>query len=139
MSKYIKIKVIYVFLFLILVCIVFCMVEPKKTDTIEFMQVNVETRSVCQPYSQLGILTCKKEIILPLMGRQLMLNKWQYYAISNTATINTKLPITFSGKNCLSEYGCNQLNNGDLVKVEGYQDIFQVTLYENEKFQYIPY
>ena len=140
MSKYIKIKVeLFFLLVLFLIIIVYItQVKPVKSNPVEFMEVNIETRSLSQSYSQIGILTCKTEIILPLMGRQIMLNKWQYYAISNTATINTRLPMTFNGKKCSSEYGCDQLMNDDVVKVDGYHDLFRVTLYENEKLQYIP-
>jgi len=144
MSKYIKINVLHLFFILCIGLLYFQMSNSVETpvyvvETPVCVPVNIETRSLSQSYSQLGILTCKQEIILPLMGRQFMLNKWQYYAISNTATINTKLPMTFRGKKCSSEYGCDQLMNGDPVQVDGYQDTFYVTLYENEKLQYLPY
>ena len=142
MSTYIKINIKHIFFLLCLLLIY--LINSTQTRTVDSMTVdvvpiNVETRSLSRPYLQLGILTCKTDIILPLMGRQIMLNKWQYYAISNTATINTKLPMTFQGKKCSSEYGCDQLMNDDVVKVDGYHELFRVTLYENEKLQYIPY
>ena len=31
------------------------------------------------------------------------------------------------------------INNGDMVYVEGYNDTFKVTVYENSRFNYIPY
>jgi len=105
--------------------------------------VNIETRGLSQSYSQMGILTRmdNREMILPLMGRRLVsgLDKWQYYTISNTGAINTKLPISVRGKKCSGEYGCDPLMDGDAVFVEGYKDTFTVTLYETAKFQYIPY
>ena len=123
-------------------------VPPLRTDG-GYLQgkggipVNIETRGLQQDYTQLGIITREgnKDMILPLMGRRLIvgLDKWQYYTISNTGAINTKLPIRYHGRNCSGEYGCDSLMNGDIVYVEGYQDIFRVTLYETAKFQYIPY
>jgi len=105
--------------------------------------VNIETRGLQNEYTQMGIITCehKENMILPLMGRRLItgLDKWQYYTISNTGAINTKLPIRYRGRSCSGEYGCDCLMNGDVVYVEGYQDTFKVTLYETAKFQYIPY
>jgi len=103
--------------------------------------VNIETRGLSQSYSQMGILTRNNEMILPLMGRRLIsgLDKWQYYTISNTGAINTKLPISVRGRKCSGEYGCDCLMDGDVVYVEGYQDTFRVTLYETASFQYIPY
>ena len=74
------------------------------------------------------------------MGRRNMAgrDKWQYYTISNTGNLNTKLPISVNGKSCTSEYGCDIINNGDTVYVEGYKDTFRATVYETSTFQYIP-
>ena len=44
----------------------------------------------------------------------------------------------YEGKSCMQEYGCNSLSNGDVVYVEGYNDSFKVTLYENQTLRYIP-
>ena len=117
---------------------------PLKTDGYNRyatgIPVNIETRGLSQEYTQMGILT-KDDKILPLMGRRLIsgLDKWQYYTISNTGAINTKLPISIRGRSCSGEYGCDCLMNGEIVFVEGYKESFSVTLYETAKFQYIPY
>ena len=105
-------------------------VPPMKTR-------NVMTSS---EYSQIGILT-KSGMILPLMGRRHMngRDKWQYYTISNTGgNLNTKLPVSVKGKSCTSEYGCDEMMNGDSIYVEGYNDTFKATIYENNAFSYIP-
>jgi hypothetical protein len=103
------------------------------------VRVNVETRSTGMSYSQMGILT-RDDLILPLMGRQHMSgrDKWQYYTISNTGNLNTKLPVSVKGKSCTSEYGCDQIMNGDHVYVEGYKNTFNATVYENNMFSYLP-
>lgn len=106
------------------------------------LPVNVQTRAVNDTYQQMGILTRKNdELILPLMGRQLTAGNyhWQYYTMTTTGNMNTKLPISMNGKSCTGEYGCDSLSNGDVVYVEGYSDTFRVTLYENSTFNYIPY
>ena len=114
---------------------------PTSYQNDRGIPVNIETLGLSQSYSQIGILTRSNDMILPLMGRRLMsgLDKWQYYTISNTGAINTKLPISLRGRKCSGEYGCDCLMDGDVVYVEGYQDTFRVTLYETAKFQYIPY
>jgi len=105
--------------------------------------INMETRGLSSDYTQLGILTRMSggDMILPLMGRKLMsgLDKWHYYTISNTGNMNTKLPISLKGRSCSGEYGCDSINNGDVVYVEGYNDTFRITVYENSRFNYIPY
>ena len=106
--------------------------------------VNIETRGLSTPYGQVGILTNtgrSDNLILPLMGRRHMTgrDKWLYYTISNTGSLNTKLPISVNGKGCDSEYGCDPIMQGDNVYVEGYKDTFTATIYENNAFRYIPY
>lgn len=104
--------------------------------------INIQTRGFSASYSQIGILTRSNggEMILPLMGKRIMngRNKLQYYTISNTGNINTKLPISINGRSCSGEYGCDEINNGDTVYVEGYNDTFRSTIYENGLFSYIP-
>lgn len=107
--------------------------------------VNIETQGLGTQYEQLGILEKlgknSDNLILPLMGRRSMTSrdKWQYYTISNTGTLNTKLPITFQNRSCTSEYGCDSLSNGDSVFVKGYNDTFKVTIYGNGLLQYLPF
>ena len=104
--------------------------------------INIQTRGFSASYSQIGILTRSNggDMILPLMGRRIMngRNKLQYYSISNTGNMNTKLPISVNGRSCSGEYGCDEISNGDMVYVEGYNDTFRATVYENGLFSYIP-
>jgi hypothetical protein len=80
-------------------------------------------------------------MILPLMGRRVMSgrDKWQYYTMSNTGNLNTKLPVSVNGRSCTGEYGCDSIMNGDTIYVEGYNDTFKATIYENNLFNYIPF
>ena len=77
---------------------------------------------------------------MPLFGRPVYANrdKWQYYTM-NDKNNAIKLPVSIQGKSCTGEYGCNSLNSGDNVYVEGYNDIFNATIYENNNIQYIPF
>jgi Family of unknown function (DUF5755) len=121
---------------------------PLKTVDIRgpVLPVNVATSSHNTAYQQIGILTKngrENPTILPLMGRNLLngRDKWQYYTVSNTpgAGINSRLPISVNGKSCTGEYGCDSVSNGDTVYVEGYNDTFRATIYENARLNYIPY
>ena len=98
--------------------------------------VNIQTRG--SSYTQLGILTRSTDI-LPLMGRRLNgRDKYQYYTISNMGNLNTKLPIRVKGRSGTNEYGCDEIYSNDTVYVDGYNDSFRVTIYENGQFTYIP-
>jgi hypothetical protein len=108
--------------------------------------INVSTNigAVETTYRQMGIMTplngISKDNILPLMGRPLFTNrdKWQYYTISNQHN-NVKLPVSFKGKSALNDYGVDQIFSGDTVYVEGYNDAFKVTVYENDTIKYLPF
>jgi hypothetical protein len=95
-------------------------------------------------YRQLGILNplngTNQNNILPLMGRPLFTNrqKYQYYTISNQHN-NVKLPISVKGRSGTNEYGVDEIFNGDTVYIEGYNDAFKVTIYDNDTIKYIPY
>ena len=106
------------------------------------MPINIETQSVDTNYRQVGILTRvdnTKEMILPLMGRPLITHrdKWNFYTIGENNMI--KIPIHHKGVNCTSSLGCNDLYSGDIIKIDGYNSEFKVTLYENNTLKYIPY
>jgi len=114
---------------------------PPTTGDPRGVPINIPTQGSTPEYKQLGLLNRinGKETVLSLMGRPLYTNrqKWQYYTMREYN--NIKLPISKNGRSCTSEYGCDELFNGDTVYVEGYKDAFKVTLYEMETPRYIPH
>lgn len=108
------------------------------------VSTNIGATSADTSYRQMGIITplngTSKDNILPLMGRPLFTNrdKWQYYTISNQHN-NVKLPISFKGRSALNDYGVDQIFSGDTIYVEGYNDAFKVTVYENDTIKYLPF
>ena len=115
---------------------------PPETKNPRGLPINIKTRGANVDYRQLGILTRTngQETMLPLMGKPLYSNrsKWQYYTMTDNNNI-VKLPISSNGRSCTDEYGCDELSNGDTIYVEGYNDTFKVTVYDNKYFQYIPF
>jgi hypothetical protein len=114
----------------------------RNGSDIRGIPINIATQSVDTNYRQVGILTRINggEMILPLLGRPLLTNrdKWNFYTMSDKNNI-VKLPVTHKGKSCTNEYGCDNLYNGDTVYVEGYNDAFKVTMYDNQVMKYIPF
>ena len=108
------------------------------------MSTNIGAVPINASYRQMGIITPlngdTKDNILPLMGKPVLTNrdKWQYYTISNQHN-NVKLPISVKGKSALTDYGVDQIYSGDTVYVEGYNDAFKVTVYENDTMRYLPF
>ena len=110
---------------------------------VAMVPINVSTQGTGNAaYRQVGILTRINgpETILPLMGRPLFRNrdKWQFYTIREKSNF-IKLPISVKGRSCTNEYGCDNVYNGDTVYVEGYNDAFKVTAYDNSVMQYLPF
>lgn len=102
--------------------------------------INIETRpSSGYRYSQIGMLEKNENgtdgNVLPLMGRRLTRNKWQYYAVSNTH-LNIKLPVKINGKSGSQEYGCDELITGDTIFVVGYGN-YIVSVYDGANFHYL--
>jgi hypothetical protein len=106
--------------------------------------INIPTNSIDTNYRQMGMITplnsSSKDNILPLMGRPLHTSrqKYQYYTISNQHN-NVKLPISVKGRSGTNENGVDELYNGDTVYVEGYDEAFKITKYDNDTIRYIPY
>ena len=104
--------------------------------------VTVRTQRMELNYRQVGILTrvSGENTILPLYGRMVNTSrtKWQYYTMNDKSNA-IKLPMSHNGRSCTSEYGCDELMSGDTVYVEGYNDAFKVTIYENSQPRYIPF
>jgi hypothetical protein len=116
---------------------------PPNTVPIN-VSTNIGAVAAETSYRQMGIITplngTSKDNILPLMGRPLFTNrdKWQYYTISNQHN-NVKLPISFKGRSALNDYGVDQIFSGDTIYVEGYNDAFKTTVYENDTIKYLPF
>ena len=74
------------------------------------------------------------------MGRPLFVRRslWNYYTISNQHN-NVKLPILVKGRSALSENGVDQLYDRDTVYIEGANEAYKVTIYDNSTIRYIPY
>jgi len=121
-------------------------IAPQRDNYFMSLSVPMQTNrnAVDIAYNQIGIMTplngASKDNILPLMGRPLFTSrsKWQYYAISNQHN-NVKLPISFKGKNALTDYGVDEIFSGDTVYVEGYNEPFKTTVYENSTMKYLPF
>jgi hypothetical protein len=90
-------------------------------------------------FSQIGILK-QDGNILPLFGRLVSRDLWQYYTVSNTGTYpGIKLPLfNEKGKSLMNDTGSHELYNDDTVTADGYDNKkMTVTIYDQKQFQYI--
>tara|TARA_X000000950_G_C13895742_1_gene652721 strand:- start:1362 stop:1961 length:600 start_codon:yes stop_codon:yes gene_type:complete len=99
----------------------------------------IRTQGPQQPIQQLGTLASKTSSdILPLYGRRLQRNSWQYFTYANQYN-SVMLPIEHKNKSCLDAYGCNELYDGDTVFISQYNQEFTIALYAITSLTYNPY
>ncbi len=116
--------------------------DTNITSDVNYMPVNIKTQNRGQSsYTQIGILsrTTNEDTIMPLFGMNINTgrDKWKYYTLTEH---NVRLPVSVGGKSCTNDYGCDAVSNGDYIYVEGYNDAFKVTLYDDvNRLTYIPY
>lgn len=130
------------------------MVKDKLNPPLrEYTPINVPTRGYPTPFQQVGILTPALEVastpipgssitpnILPLYGRQTYngSDKWNYY-ITSDGYQSVKIPINNNAKDCMDEFGCRELYDGDVINVPIYNQEFKATIYNYNGPRYIPY
>lgn len=115
--------------------------------------INIPTRGESGGFQQIGVLhkietsdetmqlgNNTEPVILPLMGAPTYngSNKWTYYTATDKYN-QIKLPITNNNRKCDSEYGCDELYDGDNVTIPAYNGSFQVKIYEFDKPRYLPF
>jgi hypothetical protein len=121
---------------------------PLKSELPVFsdgIPINIRTRPANADYTQIGILTKSssgdgENVILPLFGKRsdVSRSKYQYYTMSNTGFVNTKLPVYKNNRSCTSEQGCDEIYSGEFVFVDGYDSEFNAKVYETNLLRYIP-
>ena len=101
------------------------------------IQTNIHQADI--RYRQIGVLLPREEkfSILPLMARPLYTNryKWQYYTLSDQNN-SIKLPIYIKDRNCMNEYGCDELYTNDVAWVEGHNTHYKISLYEKPQYYF---
>lgn len=114
--------------------------------------VNVPTRGLPGGFQQVG-LVYKDAIenpekipgnntdskILALYGRPVdtSRNKWSYY-VSGDGFQSVKIPISFKGRKCDNEFGCEEISNSDTLKLPSMNGEFKAEIYDYDKPRYIP-
>jgi Family of unknown function (DUF5755) len=91
---------------------------------------SIPTRGFPDQYQQMGIMTTEEGGVLPLYGRRVAprSDKFQYY--TRTDTYNpVALPVSFKKRDCQDSVGCDELFDGDTVKMAGTGAPGKVKLY----------
>lgn len=107
--------------------------------------IGIHTRGIPPNYQQVGVLVnndSSEPLIFPLYGRPIYAgsNKWNYYTSTNHYH-SMKVTIQKDSRDCLKQIGCDELYDGDTIKIPVYGDSkdFTVTIYQMDAPKYIPY
>lgn len=99
--------------------------------------ITVDSRPTYEPTAQVGLLTSKSGEILPLMGRRFAENRggrYEYYTVSGSHGMLSRLPVTCNGNDCSGEKGCDQLFSGDAVFTGATNRDYDVTMYDTTPY-----
>ena len=51
---------------------------------------------------------------------------------------SVKLPVLNKNKNCLEEYGCDEIYEGDAINIMAYENSYVASLYKLDSPRYLP-
>jgi len=104
--------------------------------------INVHTRGATPDMQQVGILTDdSNDHILALYGRPTFRgsSKWMYFTATDKFQ-SIKLPIWKNTRNCTDDLGCDEVYDGDTIRVPAHGDkSFKATIYSLDAPRYIPF
>ena len=122
----------------------------RPSTQIKMVPLNVATRGVEQ-FQQVGTISSidasksddektTRRKILPLYGRRTYngSSKWNYYTSTDGYHV-VQLSIVNKNKDCMDEYGCDELYNDEEIYVQEYEESFRVSMYKRSPLKYIPY
>lgn len=101
--------------------------------------VNIPTQRI-ESYRQVGYLYNDENVMMPIYGRRLHVSstRWNYYTKSDNNNYSISIPLHNKGRDCQSEYGCDELYDGDEISVPEFNGVFRVKLYKNQ-MRYLPF
>lgn len=120
----------------------------SREESQRWVPLNVMTRGAPRDYTQVGVISTlgggrvgdeSDPRILPLYGRPTYAGShlWNFYTTTDGFHL-LRIPVFYKNRNCTAEYGCEEVSDGDYVRVEEYGTTFRVRLYENDQIRYIP-
>jgi hypothetical protein len=113
--------------------------ELPPIGAIGSVPFGIATKGMPEKYQSVGIITTDSGDALPLYGRRTTMggDRWNYY--TRTDTYNpVQLPLHIGKRDCTEDIGCNEVSNGDELKLPVKGQTGRVTLYNNSGPRYYP-
>jgi len=126
----------------------------------EEVPINIPTRGYASGYQQIGYVLSSKgkeadKLRMPLFGQQVYpgSQNWNYFTgtdefhslangLGNSSGIEfptVKLGISHKRRDCMDEYGCDEIYDGDYVHVDSFEQDFIAHIYRFDAPRYVPY
>jgi len=84
---------------------------------------------------QMGILIGPNEEVLPLYGKGVRTHRDRYHYYTTTGGNNLyPIPVSYKGRDCMEDNGCNELYNKEDVTVLGKTGNYNVNIYKNDNY-----
>ena len=99
----------------------------------------VPTRGLPETYQSMGVVKMDDGAVLPLYGRRTASrsDRFQYY--TRTDTYNpVQLPIQYKRRDCQDDIGCDELFDGESIRVSATDQKGTVTIYRFDGPTYVP-
>jgi hypothetical protein len=99
----------------------------------------IATQGIPETYQSMGVLKTEDGKLLPLYGRRTSSrsDRFQYY--TRTDSYNpVQLPLEYKRHNCQDDIGCDELYDGDKLKIGATGDDATVTIYRFSGPTYVP-
>ncbi len=99
----------------------------------------IATRGIPESYQSMGVITTGDGQVLPLYGRRTASrsDRFQYY--TRTDTYNpVQLPVRYKNRDCQDDVGCEELMDGESIKVTATGKEGKVNMYRFSGPTYIP-
>lgn len=101
--------------------------------------INIPTQGLPEAYQSMGVLKTDDGGVLPLYGRRLASRSDRFNYYTRTDTYNpVPLPVSYKRKDCQDSLGCEELYNGDQVKLSPTGATATATLYQFDGPTYMP-
>lgn len=113
--------------------------EPEKVNKEQVKEeVKEEKENIEEGF--VNYMSDNNKKILPLFGQETYQgsNKWNYYTM-NDSGFGVKLPISYKNRDCQDEYGCQEIYDGDTVKISGLNGVYKAQIYKLDGPRYIPF
>lgn len=117
-------------------------IAPPDLDAVRATYGNlpaVATRGVPEQYQSMGVINLGDGKLLPLYGRRTAYrsDRFQYY--TRTDSYNpVQIPVSVKGRSCQDDNGCEELMDGDSVKVVPLNKTGPVNIYRFNGPTYMP-